>query len=143
MLFRSVDGKSVQKALLAEGLAKVAVYPPNVKYVDEYRAIEAVAKEQKKGIWADDPCADTDNGKDDGSNNDGAKPDDDQKDDGNKGTDDNKQDNMIEQPKSGGGNGQNGGKLPKTATSYPTMALLGAGIMAVGLGLLLIRRRAA
>jgi micrococcal nuclease len=136
-----VDGKSVQKALLAEGLAKVAVYPPNVKYVDQYRAIEADAKEQKKGIWSDNPCSD----KDDGSNNsgkDGTKPDDDQKDDGNKGTDDNKQDNMIEQPKSGNSGGQTGGKLPKTATSYPTNALLGAGILAAGLGLLLIRRRA-
>jgi len=50
---------------------------------------------------------------------------------------------MIEQPKSGNSGGQTGGKLPKTATSYPTNALLGAGILAAGLGLLLIRRRAA
>src|SRR5690606_4005805 len=52
-----VGGKSVQEALLAEGLAKVSVYPPNVKYVDKYRAIEKKAKEVKKGIWSDKPCA--------------------------------------------------------------------------------------
>src|SRR5690606_16703599 len=58
-----VGGKSVQESLLAEGLAKVAVYPPNVKYVDKYRAIEQKAKAAKKGIWADKPCAE-DDGKD-------------------------------------------------------------------------------
>jgi len=34
-----------------------------------------------------------------------------------------------------------GGQLPKTATSYPTSALIGSGILAAGVGLLLYRRR--
>jgi len=133
-----VGGKSVQKALLAEGLAKVAVYPPNVKYVDEYRAIEAKAKAAKKGIWADEPCSKK-GGTKPGDGKDGDKPD-----DGNKRSDD-KQGGTITPPKSGGqsdgGSGQQGGKLPKTATSYPTSALIGSGILAAGAGLLLYRRR--
>ena len=140
------NGKSVQEALLAEGLARVAVFPPNVKYVDEYRAIEAEAKKAKKGIWSDNPCGDKD----------GSKPDDGKKDDDNKGSGgDNGSDNKggtITPPKSGGesggqtgGNagGQTGGKMPKTATPYPTMALVGGVILAAGVGLLFYRRRAA
>src|SRR5690606_24108335 len=131
-------GKSVQKALLAEGLAKVAVYPPNVKYVDEYRAIEAKAKAAKKGIWADEPCSKK-GGTKPGDGKDGDKPD-----DGNKRSDD-KQGGTITPPKSGGqagsGSGNQGGQLPKTATPYPTVALLGSVILAAGVGLLLYRRR--
>jgi len=126
-----VDGKSVNEALLAEGLAKVVVYAPNDKYEDKYRGIEAEAKKAKKGIWSDNPCKDG-----------GTKPDDGKQDDG-----DDKQVGTITPPKSGGigdgDGGQNGGKLPKTTTSHPMNALLGAGVLAAGLGLLLIRRRAA
>jgi len=141
-----VDGKSVQEALLAAGLAEVVVYPPNNKYEDKYRVIEAKAKVAKKGIWADDPCG----------KNGGTKPDDGKKDHGksgegnddrNKGSSDNKgdsnQSSTLQQPKSGNSDDQTGGKLPKTATPYPTYALFGAGILAAGLGLLLIRRRPA
>lgn len=39
------------------------------------------------------------------------------------------------------GSSSQGGKLPKTATSYPTSALIGSGILAVGIGILLYRRR--
>jgi len=135
-----VGGKSVQKALLAEGLAKVAVYPPNVKYVDEYRAIEAKAKAAKKGIWADEPCS-----KKDGND---TKPSDGNKGDDNKQSgDDDKQGGTITPPKSGGqaggGSGNQGGQLPKTATPYPTAALIGGAILAAGVGLYLYRRRAA
>jgi len=130
------DGKSVQEALLAEGLARVAVYPPNVKYVDEYREIEAKAKEQKKGIWADKPCAKDEDKKDDG------KPD-----DGNKGSDDDKKGGTITPPKSGGNSGQTGGntggRLPKTATNHPTYALIGAAALTAGIGILAYRRRTA
>jgi micrococcal nuclease len=48
-----VDGKSFEALQLASGLARVAyVYPPNTKYVDQYRAIEAQAREKKIGIWS-------------------------------------------------------------------------------------------
>lgn len=47
-----VDGKSVQEQLLEKGLARVAVFPPNVKYVDKYRAIQSKAQQQKIGIWS-------------------------------------------------------------------------------------------
>lgn len=130
-------GKSVQKALLAEGLAKVAVYPPNVKYVDEYRAIEAKAKKAKKGIWSDNPCK-----------KDGTKPGDGNKgDDDKQSGDDDTKGGTITPPKSGGqaesGSGNRGGQLPKTATPYPTAALIGGAILAAGTGLYLYRRRVA
>lgn len=44
--------KMVNEMLIAEGLARVAVYPPNVKYVDQFRAIEKKAKSAKLGIWS-------------------------------------------------------------------------------------------
>lgn len=50
-----VDGKSVQKTLLEEGLARVAyVYPPNTRYLDEFEEAEMKAKEKKIGIWSID-----------------------------------------------------------------------------------------
>jgi micrococcal nuclease len=46
------DGRSVQEQLLEEGLARVAyIYPPNTRYVDEFRNAEADAKQQQIGIW--------------------------------------------------------------------------------------------
>ena len=46
------DGESVQEQLLEEGLARVAyIYPPNTRYVDEFRNAEADAKQQQIGIW--------------------------------------------------------------------------------------------
>lgn len=48
-----VDGKSVQKILLSEGLARVAyVYPPNTRHLDPYEKSQVVAKEKKIGIWS-------------------------------------------------------------------------------------------
>ena len=52
LMYVYVDGKSVQKELLKKGLARVAVYPPNVKYVDEYRKIEREARRKGVGIWS-------------------------------------------------------------------------------------------
>ena len=47
-----VDGESVQEQLLAEGFARVAyIYPPNTRYVDEFRDAEAAAKQEQLGIW--------------------------------------------------------------------------------------------
>src|SRR5690606_28591545 len=132
-----VGGKSVQEALLAEGLAKVSVYPPNVKYVDKYRAIEKKAKEAKKGIWSDKPCAEDDGkGNDDKGEGDGGKGDD-------KGgaTPPKGGDGKINNPGSGGKQPA-GGELPKTATSFPLNTLLGALIALAG-GALLVARRLA
>ncbi|PCF85827.1 alpha/beta hydrolase [Staphylococcus delphini] len=48
-----VDGKMVNEILVREGLAKVAyVYPPNTKYLDRLKAAEALAKQEKLGIWS-------------------------------------------------------------------------------------------
>ena len=48
------DGDMFNKLLLKKGLARVAVYPPNDKYVDEFRKLEQKAKKQKIGIWSID-----------------------------------------------------------------------------------------
>ncbi|MFP3357055.1 thermonuclease family protein [Planococcus citreus] len=46
------DGESVQEQLLEEGFARVAyVFPPNTRYVDEFRAAESEAKDAEIGIW--------------------------------------------------------------------------------------------
>lgn len=48
-----VDGKSVQKTLLAEGLARVAyVYPPNTRHLTPFEEAQASAKKQRLGIWS-------------------------------------------------------------------------------------------
>ncbi|TCS95712.1 thermonuclease family protein [Hazenella coriacea] len=48
-----VGDQSVQEALLERGLARVAyIYEPNVKYVDEYRAIQKQAQKKGVGIWS-------------------------------------------------------------------------------------------
>lgn len=52
LMYVYVDGKSVEEELLKNGLARVAVFPPNVKYVDQYRAIEKEARDKKIGIWS-------------------------------------------------------------------------------------------
>ena len=48
------DGEMFNELLLKKGLARVAVYPPNDKYVDEFRKLEQKAKKQKIGIWSID-----------------------------------------------------------------------------------------
>ncbi|WP_305880086.1 thermonuclease family protein [Sporosarcina sp. Marseille-Q4943] len=48
-----VDGKSVQKTLLAEGLARVAyVYPPNTRHLTPFEEAQASAKKKGLGIWS-------------------------------------------------------------------------------------------
>lgn len=48
-----VDGKSVQEELLRQGLARVAyIYPPNIKYVDQYKTIQSEAQKKGIGIWS-------------------------------------------------------------------------------------------
>ncbi len=48
-----VDGKSVQEALIRDGLARVGyVYPPNTRHLTPYEEVQKVAKSQKLGFWA-------------------------------------------------------------------------------------------
>jgi micrococcal nuclease len=49
-----VNGKMLNETLLEKGLARVAVFPPNTRYVDEFRQLQEKAKQQKLGIWSID-----------------------------------------------------------------------------------------
>lgn len=49
-----VDGELLQNELIKEGLAKVAYLYSDYKYADTLKSVELVAKEEKKGIWAED-----------------------------------------------------------------------------------------
>lgn len=44
--------KLFNKMLLEEGLARVSVFPPNTKYIDDFKVVEKSAKDAKKGIWS-------------------------------------------------------------------------------------------
>lgn len=48
-----LDGEMLNKRLLAEGHATVDTYPPNVKYVDEFIALQEQARNTGKGMWGD------------------------------------------------------------------------------------------
>jgi micrococcal nuclease len=48
-----INGKMFNELLLEKGLARVAyVYPPNIKYVDEFRKIQSAAQKEKVGLWS-------------------------------------------------------------------------------------------
>lgn len=47
-----VDGVSVQEILLEEGLAKVKyVFPPNTRYLDQFKEAEKIAINEGVGLW--------------------------------------------------------------------------------------------
>lgn len=46
------DGRMVNEELLHQGMATVATFPPDVKYVDRFRAVEAEARTASVGLWA-------------------------------------------------------------------------------------------
>lgn len=48
-----LDGKMFNKILLEEGMATVATYPPNVRYVDDFTALQKEAREAGVGLWDD------------------------------------------------------------------------------------------
>lgn len=48
-----VDGKMFNETLLEEGHAKVATFPPNVKYVEGFTVRQREAREGQKGLWAE------------------------------------------------------------------------------------------
>jgi micrococcal nuclease len=47
------DGRMVNEELLRRGMASVATFPPDVKYVDRFRAVEAEARAGGVGLWAE------------------------------------------------------------------------------------------
>lgn len=47
-----VDGENFNQQLIEEGLARVAVYPPNTEYLDEFEAAEEEARSAATGIWS-------------------------------------------------------------------------------------------
>lgn len=48
------NGEMLNGKLLKEGYAQVATYPPNVKYVENFKDIQKEARENKVGFWAKD-----------------------------------------------------------------------------------------
>lgn len=52
-----IDGKMANEELVRGGYAKSSSYPPDVKYQDRFRALEAEARAAKVGLWADAACA--------------------------------------------------------------------------------------
>jgi endonuclease YncB( thermonuclease family) len=50
-LYRRPDGLFVNAALVAEGYAAVATYPPNVAHAEEFAALAARARESGIGLW--------------------------------------------------------------------------------------------
>lgn len=44
---------TLNELLVKEGFARVAVFPPNTKYVDEMEKTQKNAKKNKKGLWAE------------------------------------------------------------------------------------------
>lgn len=47
-----IGGQMFNKTLLSEGHAKVATYPPNVKYANDFTALQKDAQARGVGIWA-------------------------------------------------------------------------------------------
>lgn len=54
-----LDGVMVNKTLLSAGMAQVATYPPNVKYVEDFKALEKIARDGNVGLWGDINIEDT------------------------------------------------------------------------------------
>jgi micrococcal nuclease len=49
------QGQMVQEQLLVLGLAKVATYPPDVKYVDRFLQVQRQAQAGGVGLWGSEP----------------------------------------------------------------------------------------
>ncbi|MEK3886492.1 thermonuclease family protein [Bacillus sp. FSL K6-3431] len=46
------DGENFNKVLVEEGLARVAIFPPDIKYVDEFEEVQNIARSKEIGIWS-------------------------------------------------------------------------------------------
>lgn len=49
-----VEGEMVNRALVRDGYAQVATYPPNVRHQDEFLKLQREAREQGRGFWGDE-----------------------------------------------------------------------------------------
>lgn len=47
-----VDGLMVNEWLVANGYAKAAAFPPNIKHADRFRQLEKEARRKGLGLWA-------------------------------------------------------------------------------------------
>jgi micrococcal nuclease len=47
-----LDGVMINEKLVKDGFAKVATFPPDVKYMDRFRAAEKFARENNLGLWS-------------------------------------------------------------------------------------------
>lgn len=47
------DGSFYNAALAGEGFAKLATYPPNVRWVDLFKYLQTNARDAKRGVWED------------------------------------------------------------------------------------------
>lgn len=68
-----VDDQMFNEILLEKGLARVSVFPPDVKYVDRFREIQKKAQKAKLGIWSIEDYA-SDKGYDDSKAQTSAEP---------------------------------------------------------------------
>ncbi|MCM8760962.1 MAG: thermonuclease family protein [Candidatus Omnitrophica bacterium] len=49
------DGTFVNAKIIEEGYGQVMTVPPNVKYTDYFLRLERQARENRKGLWAENP----------------------------------------------------------------------------------------
>ncbi len=47
-----VDGEMVNERLMRDGMAVLMTIPPNVKYIERFRAAQQEARAAKRGLWA-------------------------------------------------------------------------------------------
>lgn len=46
-----IDGELFNRTLVSEGYARIATFPPNVKYVDKFKKDQEDARQKQKGLW--------------------------------------------------------------------------------------------
>jgi micrococcal nuclease len=51
-VYRARDGLFVNEALVEDGYANVATFPPNVEHVDVFLAAERAARNANRGLWS-------------------------------------------------------------------------------------------
>ncbi len=56
-IYRSHDGLFINRAMVADGFAQPATYPPNVAHVDDFVEASREARAAGRGLWSD-ACAD-------------------------------------------------------------------------------------
>ena len=47
------DGRMVNEELLRQGMALLAVYPPNTRYLTRLREVAGEAQDQRRGFWSE------------------------------------------------------------------------------------------